>query len=324
MLVMLANKHTRNACLLSDPSDHMARGAPDQDAVDPKKADRNNSGQLSLSPPLLKHHPMVTSLLNWSEVIIWPIKDGNGKRTFKLGPILTMSCHPWDSNAKNKTNQIPCNKTLPFLVCLASKLHGNQPQAGVVPNGRRTYSVNTPKPISHLFLARVHPPNHMRTFQLASLNLTCLRRKPWRNLLLSPNVSSPFLQPSPAHPAPPPIIIIDDMPIRSTLPPSTQPPPHSHNEACQELTDLRPTLMTPQAIVHESINQILSEHFQLLQMIPFVDAAHQNEMHREFREELSSLIGQALEAYPKEDITRIVSKYLDKYKKYILSTSYVL
>ncbi|MBW0571672.1 hypothetical protein O181_111387 [Austropuccinia psidii MF-1] len=33
MLVMLSDKHTRNACLLSDPSDHMARGVPDQEAV---------------------------------------------------------------------------------------------------------------------------------------------------------------------------------------------------------------------------------------------------------------------------------------------------
>ncbi|MBW0567895.1 hypothetical protein O181_107610, partial [Austropuccinia psidii MF-1] len=90
---------------------------------DPKQADRNNSGGLALSsqvficpPPLLGHHPMVTSLLDLSEVIIQPMKDGNGKRTFKLGPIITISCHRWDSNTK----------TLPFLVCLASKPRGTQ------------------------------------------------------------------------------------------------------------------------------------------------------------------------------------------------------
>ncbi|MBW0594120.1 hypothetical protein O181_133835 [Austropuccinia psidii MF-1] len=32
---------------------------------------------------------MVTSLLDLSEVIIWPMKDGDGKRTFKLAPIVT-------------------------------------------------------------------------------------------------------------------------------------------------------------------------------------------------------------------------------------------
>ncbi|MBW0530963.1 hypothetical protein O181_070678 [Austropuccinia psidii MF-1] len=33
MLVMLADKHTRNACLLSNRSDHGARGVPTQDAL---------------------------------------------------------------------------------------------------------------------------------------------------------------------------------------------------------------------------------------------------------------------------------------------------
>ncbi|MBW0562368.1 hypothetical protein O181_102083 [Austropuccinia psidii MF-1] len=55
---------------------------------------------INLSTPLLGHHPMVTSLLDRSEVIIQPMKDGNGKRTFQLWPIITMSCHQWDSNAK--------------------------------------------------------------------------------------------------------------------------------------------------------------------------------------------------------------------------------
>ncbi|MBW0505096.1 hypothetical protein O181_044811 [Austropuccinia psidii MF-1] len=87
--------------------------------------------------------------------------------------------------------------------------------------------------------------------------------------------------------------------------------PHSHDEACQEFTDLKLPLMIPQAIFHESINRILLEHRQFLHMIPFVDATHQNEMHLEFQEELNTLLGQALEAYPKGDITGIVSKYLD-------------
>ncbi|MBW0557245.1 hypothetical protein O181_096960, partial [Austropuccinia psidii MF-1] len=70
--------------------------------------------------------------------------------------------------------------------------------------------------------------------------------------------------------------------------PPVQSPSHSHNDARQELTDLRLTLMIPQAIVHKSINRILLEHCRLLHMIPFVDETHQNEMHQEFREELNS------------------------------------
>ncbi|MBW0497506.1 hypothetical protein O181_037221 [Austropuccinia psidii MF-1] len=59
------------------------------------------------------------------------------------------------------------------------------------------------------------------------------------------------------------VIIIDNMPIGS--PPSISPeittassplvpsPPHSHNEAWKKFTDFQPTLMTPRAIVHKSI-----------------------------------------------------------------------
>ncbi|MBW0492631.1 hypothetical protein O181_032346 [Austropuccinia psidii MF-1] len=89
---MLADKHTRNARLLANPS-NLARGGPDQDAL----------ARTPLCP--LKYqfvHPpprpplMVTSLLDWSEVIIRPMKDGNDERKFDLAPI-------------NKINQIPCN-----------------------------------------------------------------------------------------------------------------------------------------------------------------------------------------------------------------------
>ncbi|MBW0553750.1 hypothetical protein O181_093465 [Austropuccinia psidii MF-1] len=62
------------------------------------------------------------------------MKDGDGKRTFELGLIVTMSCHQWDSNGKNKTPLIPPNKTLPFLVCLASKPRSNPLQAQVAPD----------------------------------------------------------------------------------------------------------------------------------------------------------------------------------------------
>ncbi|MBW0552450.1 hypothetical protein O181_092165 [Austropuccinia psidii MF-1] len=136
MLVMLADKHTRNACLLSDPSDQAARGVHAQNTrvrtplwltmmkVLPR---RNDSGQLDLSPqalicppPLVGHHPMVTSLLDRSEVIIQPMKDGDGKRTFKLGPIFTMSCHPWDSNAK-ETHQIPPKRLTHSISALQAK-----------------------------------------------------------------------------------------------------------------------------------------------------------------------------------------------------------
>ncbi|MBW0577365.1 hypothetical protein O181_117080, partial [Austropuccinia psidii MF-1] len=164
---MLAHKHTRNVCLLSAPSNHEARGVLAQEALartplwstmmkpylsanghqDLEQADGNDSGRLALSPqaslcppPLLGHHPMVTSLLDLSKVIIQPMKDGNGERTFKIGPIVTMSCHRWDLNAKEPNPRTPPDKTLLFLVSLASKHRSNPLQARVAPDGQRNYS----------------------------------------------------------------------------------------------------------------------------------------------------------------------------------------
>ncbi|MBW0487940.1 hypothetical protein O181_027655 [Austropuccinia psidii MF-1] len=138
--------------------------------------------------------------------------------------------------------------------------------------------------MSHPFLARVHPPNHLRTFRLLL---------PTRSLTLT---ICPLDPPQLRH--------LPLLPRISPLMPSSS---HSYNDACQEFNDLRPALRIPQAI-----NQTLLEHCRLLHMIPFVDATHQNQMHQEFQEELNSLLRQALEAYPKEDITGIVSKYLEK------------
>ncbi|MBW0506907.1 hypothetical protein O181_046622, partial [Austropuccinia psidii MF-1] len=76
-LVMLADKHTRNVCLFSAPSDHAAREALAQDTLastplwstmmkpypsanehrDPKQAYGNNSGRLARSPQLLIFPP---------------------------------------------------------------------------------------------------------------------------------------------------------------------------------------------------------------------------------------------------------------------------
>ncbi|MBW0512078.1 hypothetical protein O181_051793 [Austropuccinia psidii MF-1] len=126
----------------------MARGVPTQNALvrnplwstmmiafpsgngfqDPKQAGRNDSRKLAwfnlvliCPPPLLGHHLMVTSLLNQRRVIIWPIKDGNDKRTFNLGRIVTMSCHPWDSNAKRPQDippMLPSTLLKPSPTCL--------------------------------------------------------------------------------------------------------------------------------------------------------------------------------------------------------------
>ncbi|MBW0479165.1 hypothetical protein O181_018880 [Austropuccinia psidii MF-1] len=237
---------------------------------------------------------MVTLLLDQSKVIIQPMKDGDGKKTLELGPIVTMSCYPWNSNAKNKNHQIPHDKTHPFLICLASKLRGNPLQARVAPNGQRTYSVNNEPPI-------LGPSQPSKPQQGA---LTC---EPEPEVAPTQSMEEPFGCRS-GYPC-----LHNNhrqytrwlLPRRSLPVPSS---PHSHDDACQEFTGLQPTLMIPQAIFHDSIQGILLEHHRLLHMIPFVDATPQNEMHQEFWEELNTLLGQALEAYPKEDITGIFLK----------------
>ncbi|MBW0463486.1 hypothetical protein O181_003201 [Austropuccinia psidii MF-1] len=263
MLVMLANKHTRNARFLSDPSDCAARGVPTQDALartplwstmmkaflskngrrGPKQAGGNTSGRLApcpqvliCLPPLRGHHLMVTLLLNRSKVIIQPMKDGDGKRKFKLGPIVTMSCHPWDLNSK----QTP-----------------HQPTPG--PSGIQWLKDLFREPSQHN-----EPP-------IPGLGEHCKPHEPEPEVALTQSMEEPF-------------------------------------GIYQLTTNVNDSLShCPQ--IHQ---QNLAGASPIAHMIPFVDATHQNEMHLEFWEELNTLLGPALEAYPKEEITRIVSRFLSK------------
>ncbi|MBW0557741.1 hypothetical protein O181_097456 [Austropuccinia psidii MF-1] len=196
---MLADKHTRNVCLLSSPSNHVARGVLAQDALartplwstvmkpypsanghrDLKQANRKDSAQLALSPqalicppPLLGHHPMVTSLLDLSE---------------------------------NKTPQNPPDKTLPFLVCLASKPCGNPLQAQVAPDGQRNYSALSD---SYSFL------EPSRTKEPPIPGPSPSSQPP--EVAPTHSTEEPFARPA----TPLSIIIIDDTPVGSPPPPS--------------------------------------------------------------------------------------------------------
>ncbi|MBW0521312.1 hypothetical protein O181_061027 [Austropuccinia psidii MF-1] len=51
---------------------------------------------------------------------------------------------PWHSNSNNQTHQIPHNKTLLSLACLASRPRSNSLQAQVAPDGQRTYPADEP------------------------------------------------------------------------------------------------------------------------------------------------------------------------------------
>ncbi|MBW0511647.1 hypothetical protein O181_051362 [Austropuccinia psidii MF-1] len=114
--MMLADKHTRNAHLLCKPSDPCARGVPTQDV----------HVRTPLWSTMMKAFPSGNGCHDPKQA------DGNNSGLLARCP-------------QNKSHQIPRNKTLPFLVCLASKLRGNQLQAHVAPDVQKTFS-RTPPP----------------------------------------------------------------------------------------------------------------------------------------------------------------------------------
>ncbi|MBW0534941.1 hypothetical protein O181_074656 [Austropuccinia psidii MF-1] len=161
------------------------------------------------------------------------MKDCDGKRKFELGPIVTMSCHPWDSNAKNKTHQIPPQQDSPVPHMPANKPRSNPLQAQVAPHEPSQHNeprIPGPSPSSK-------PHEDV---------LTC---EPEPEVALTQSTEDPFARPTTPHS----VIIIDNTPIGSppphspsqTTPPSPCVTPHSDDDTCQEFTDLRLTLMIP-------------------------------------------------------------------------------
>ncbi|MBW0506920.1 hypothetical protein O181_046635 [Austropuccinia psidii MF-1] len=181
---------------------------------DPKQADGNNSRQLALSlpvsicpPPLLGHHPMVTSLLNWSEVIIWPMKDGNGERTFELGPIVTMCSHPWDSNGKNKTHQTPPTRLTHSMYALQANPAAPTPGPSGTLWSKDLSPGEQPKPSQHDEppipgpSTSSKPPEEVPT------------REPEPEVAPTQSTEDPFACPTTPHS----VIIIDNTPVRSPV-----------------------------------------------------------------------------------------------------------
>ncbi|MBW0480322.1 hypothetical protein O181_020037 [Austropuccinia psidii MF-1] len=141
---------------------------------------------VDLSTPLLGHHPMVISLLDWSKVMIWLMKDGNGERKFKLGPIVTMSCHPLDSNAKFA---LPANPR-----ATDHRLSGTQWLEDLFREPSQTNEPPIPRPSPSS-----KPHEDVPTGE------------PELEVAPTQSMEEPF-----AHPAPPPsVIMVDNMPVRS-------------------------------------------------------------------------------------------------------------
>ncbi|MBW0546587.1 hypothetical protein O181_086302 [Austropuccinia psidii MF-1] len=162
------------------------------------------------TPPL-----MVTSLLDRSEVIIQPMKDGNGERTFELGPIVTMSCHPWDSNAVQTLRQpTPGPSGTQWSEDLFRKLsqHDEPPIPGPSPSSK--------------------PPEDILT------------REPEPEVAPTQSMEELFACPA----APRLIIITDDTPIGSPppIPPSPTPPPSTPTLDLPPIAAKNPNTSSPQ------------------------------------------------------------------------------
>ncbi|MBW0513789.1 hypothetical protein O181_053504 [Austropuccinia psidii MF-1] len=172
------------------------------------------------------------------------MKDGDGKRTFKLGPIVTMGFKRQKQNPPN-----PPNKTHLFNVCLASKPRGTQWVEDLSCEPSQHNEPPIPGPSSS-----AEPPEDILT------------REPEPEVAPTQATEDPF-----AHPTTPrSVIIIDNMPIGSPTPPPSPPvtppfsptpvpsSPHSHDDACQEFTNFddcsshRPQINQPN-LVGESL-----------------------------------------------------------------------
>ncbi|MBW0592401.1 hypothetical protein O181_132116 [Austropuccinia psidii MF-1] len=138
---------------------------------------------------------MVTSLLDRSEVIIRPIKDGDGETTFELGLIVT--------------NGIQTPKTKP------PKL-----QARVAPDGLRNYSaVSSQKP------SRTKEPPIPGPSPSSKPPEDVPTHEPKPEVAHMQSTEEPYACPA----TPRSIIIIDDTPVRSPHPSTPTPVPSPEN-----------------------------------------------------------------------------------------------
>ncbi|MBW0503338.1 hypothetical protein O181_043053 [Austropuccinia psidii MF-1] len=129
-------------------------------------------------------------------------------RSHKHTDFFPLHIEPNPPNSPRQDSPIPC---------IPPRKHpGNPLWVQVALNGWRTYPVNPPSMMSHLFLARVHPLNHLRMFRLMRQNLRWLQHNRQKNLLV---INRPTTSRS--------VIIINNTPIVSPSTPTLLPSPVS-------------------------------------------------------------------------------------------------
>ncbi|MBW0553677.1 hypothetical protein O181_093392 [Austropuccinia psidii MF-1] len=200
--------------------------------------------------------PMVTSLLNWSKVTIRPMKDGDGNHT-DFFPLHIEQIPPNPPQQDSPIQCLPCKQT------------PRQPTPG--PSGTQWLEDLSHEPSQHDEppipgpSPSSEPPENVATCEPEpEVAPTQSMEEPFDPPPISPALTPPPSTPTPVPSLDLPCIAAKNPTASSLVVPSSS---HSYNDACQEFTDLRPTLMIPQAI-----NQILLEHCRLPHTIPFVDA----------------------------------------------------
>ncbi|MBW0526848.1 hypothetical protein O181_066563 [Austropuccinia psidii MF-1] len=183
---------------------------------------------------------MVTSLLDWIKVIIRPMKHVNGKRTFKLGLIITMSCHPWDSNVKvtsyfsSLTHFSSHNHTNCFSLTIEQNPPNSPQQDTPVPGMPHKKALREPTPgpsgpqwSEDLFCkpSQHGEPPIPSLAQSSEPQVTSHENasacEPEPEVALAQSTEAPFACPATPHS----VIIIDNMPISSPPNPSPESPP---------------------------------------------------------------------------------------------------
>ncbi|MBW0480947.1 hypothetical protein O181_020662 [Austropuccinia psidii MF-1] len=223
---MLADKHTRNANSLSNPSNYAARGFPHQDALartplwlmmmkafpsgngcqDPKQADGNNSRQLAQS--LQKSDDPADEGWLWQEVIqVWADR------------------HPCDLNAKSPRQPNPFPSGTQWLEDLFC---AKQPEFHLISTFGSS-ELTVPPSVEP---SQTDEPPIPGPSPSSKPHEDILTHEPEPEVAPTQSMEEPFAHPTPPHS----VITIDDMPVGS---------PHSQNDARQEFTNLRPTLMIP-------------------------------------------------------------------------------
>ncbi|MBW0508873.1 hypothetical protein O181_048588 [Austropuccinia psidii MF-1] len=271
--------HTRHASSLSNPSNHAARGVPAQDSLartplwltmmkvfpsgnghrDPKQADGNDSGQLALDYPVNEGWRWQEDIQAWDDChhVFSPMgfkcqKKNPPNPPQQDSPISRMPCEQTPPQPTPGLSGTHCSKD----VSTKPSQHNEPPIPGLSPSSKPPEDVLTHEPEPEV------APTQSMEDPFAKSPLLFLYS--YQLFLTPPLIISSLSRYSPLrnhhqqYACRIPLWVTPPLPVPLRTPPP--PPPRCQAPLIPTMTLARnlPTLMIPQAIIHESINRILS------------------------------------------------------------------